>query len=327
MVSDIVIRRLWEITRPESNEWAAEYLKKLRYVLNIPKKKRFLTAFDVTKKTGGTRKIVPATPSLAFVQSVLANWMVLTYPGSHDYCYTGKGVLQTVRPHLGSKSALVIDLKSAFDHVTYARLKFALRKHHTNLDPDVVEVICDLLTFPVYSDTQTTPQGCVSTPYAYNLVVRPIDLELMAVAAAYPGMRITRYSDNICLSTPEVIDLKALEKKVTSIIYANGFQVSWSKSFDKPPFKYLGTLIYPDSIQLDEEKYGEFSFVLMEALASATPNIYRNQIVGIFNWAMHVSGKKMPDDLFELFRRYFEKVRRPPASFSKLVVERTNLRF
>lgn len=327
MISDDLIYSIWKLTRPKKDEIASTYLEKLRFVLATPRRKRFLPPFAVPKKNGGTRIIVPADDELALVQRILADWIIRAFPSSRDYCYTGKGVSETVRMHLGSKCALVVDLKSAFDYVTSEKLKFAFKLYLLNSASDAqLEVICNLLTYPVHGDNETTPQGCVSTPYAYNLVLWQLDKALAAVAFYFSGLRVTRYSDNICLSSSSDIRLPELRKKVRSLIEAQGFEISWFREYTHPPFEYLGTRIYTDKLELDEEKYGEFCYLILEALVSRTPELYRKQIIGIYNWARNITGNNMPDDLFELLVRYFERVRKPPASLQSLVIAKKNLR-
>ena len=318
MISEELLQEVWETTKPRRRSFAQEYLNKLRIVFDTPKALRFWVPFDRVKKSGGTRRIVPAGEDLAFVHYVLSEWLARISPPSKDYCYTGRGVLGCVSEHIGSKCALVVDLKSAFDRVTYDRLKFALKTRQSNMSDAALDVICDLMTYPVYNGKLTTPQGCVSTPYAYNLLMLQIDKTLEVVASSFPDLKVTRYSDNICFSSPKPVDLDKLGKRAKAVITANGFDLSWTLKFSEPPFRYLGTRIYTDKILLDEEKYGEYCDLLLDALVSYTPNAYRKQVTGMFVWAKNICGNNIPADMLELFVRYFEKVKAPPESLTKM---------
>jgi len=311
------VEAVWELTRPRDDFWAGEYRAALDRVVLLPKPKRFRRSFYVDKASGGQRLIVPAGEDLRLVQGVLANWIIKEFPPSSDYCYTGLGVLAAVKRHQRSKFAVVFDLKDAFDQVTAARITHWLQFYRPGVAEAVVTLIVDLLTI-----NGRAPQGCVSTPYVFNLVARPLDQGLEIVREEFGLNGVTRYSDNVCLSSSRPFDFEALEGQVQRFVRGSGFAVSWSRRFADEPIVYLGTRIYDGRLSLAEEKYGEFCDRLLEAIQSPTPQIYRAQVTGIFNWAHRVCGAEIPMDLLELLARYFGKVGRTPQPLAAILAQK-----
>lgn len=309
-----LVRAAWELTRPNSRPLASRYWEALNYVISVPKPVRYRPPFYVAKKSGRRRLIVPAEEELLFIQGILAGWIVQEFPSSDDYCYSGQGVLGAVKKHQGSRFAIVFDLKDAFDHITSKKITHWLRFYKHEVDKVVIGFIVDLLTF-----RGRAPQGCVSTPYVYNLVVRPLDQLLKLACDQFGLSAITRYSDNICFSSSSVFDFDSLEAQVRRCIRGNGFEISWFRRFADEPIIYLGTQIYQGQLSLEEEKYGEFHYRLLEAVKSPTPEVYRAQVTGIFNWAHHICGENIPEDLLGLLVRYFSKVGRTPKSLAEIL--------
>lgn len=123
------VRQLWEVTRPNNPNHAALYLELLQKTVEIPKHERFEEPFLRPKKSGGSRKIVPAQEPLRTVQYLMSRWICDNLPQGGDYCYTGLGVKRALQAHQENSYALVCDL-------------------------------------------------CVSTAYAYNVVVAEMDRHL-----------------------------------------------------------------------------------------------------------------------------------------------------
>ena len=318
MAQKKLIKAVWELTKPVEYFLASRYRRALVYVFSVPKVVRFAQPFYVPKSGGRKRLIIPAEEDLRLVQGVLANWIVKTFPLGDDYCYLGRrGVLAAVRRHRRSGYALVVDLKDAFDSVTAEKIHHWLNFYLPKVGSEVIKCIVDFLTYQ-----GRAPQGCVSTPYVYNLVTRPLDKGLELLLQQFGLSALTRYSDNICLSSEQPIDLNGLEDQVRRLVRGNGFELSWSHRFVEKPIIYLGTEIYRGQLGLAEEKYGEFLNRLLEAVLSPTPEIYRHQMTGTFNWTHHICGEEIPNDLLSLFARYFGKVGRTPKPLARILSQK-----
>ena len=333
MYFDTHLNTLWYLTKPSDAKSALVYKETLKRVFALAKKDRFRKPFYRGKKSGGRRRIVPAQKDLVFIQMVLAEWFAGKFDQGLDTCHTGHGVLSAVKVHQKAKCALVVDLKSAFDHVTGKKLHAFLRSRLARYTPEVRILMVDLLTYE-----NSTPQGCVSTPFVFNAVMAEVDREIAEELRSLPVCAITRYVDNICISFTAGVDLFKVEQIVRRIINAHDFEVSWSLSFNEPPFVYLGTRISESQLELDIDKLSEYEALLREAITSSVPNTYKRQITGILMWVYRVYAQLDPGELnstqrkevadfIRLFQRYYQKGRsRAPEQLDKLVTLMHNLR-
>lgn len=312
-----LVAAVWELTKPKDKLRALGYKKALSFVISVPDRMAHYHPFYVPKDEG-RRLIFAAQRELQIVQGVLASWIVRSFPLGDDYCYLGGGgVLAAVQEHLQSSFGFVFDLKNAFESVRSRMISRRLKLYLPGRDEKVVDLIVDLLTVG-----GKARQGCISTPYVYNLVIKPLDDQLRLLLKQFRLAAYTRYSDNICFSSCQPIDFEELEGQVARFVRGNGFAISWSQRFEDEPVVYLGTQIYRGRLTLAEEKYGEFCYRLLEALGSPTLEIYRAQITGIFNWAHHICGENIPEDLLDLLARYFGKVGKTPASLGEILARR-----
>lgn len=310
--SDKIIEKAWRLTKPKLA--AEEYRALLRVLAQVPPGLRYRKSFKVPKQDGSMRLIRPASAPLVFVQGCIADWLINNFPLGDDYCYLRRrGVLAAVERHriFKPRYGAVFDLKSAFDFVKSSTVKYFLRMYLTYIEDVVLDFIIDLITFQGH-----TPQGCVSTPYVYNLVIRPMD-QLLGVYTQKHFLVYTRYSDNICFSSPLDIDFTSLKKEVVMVVKGVGFELNTAKTkiFSDEPIEYLGTTIYQDRIGLCKDKIGDILFLLHEALVNPTPQIYRRQINGLWSWALRVYQSEISHDLWQEFASYYNKVGCPPKSF------------
>lgn len=319
-----VVERVWRLTKLPNDE-SSFYLEVLRQVFALPEHERYRKPFQVEKGSGGTRQIVPAGTSLGYVHWILSEWMQKAFPATVDYCYhpgRPSGVKAAVSVHQGADGAIVLDLKDAFNQVTFDRIMDSFEHHLHGVEESVLRAIASLLTYQ-----GTAPQGCGSTPRVYNIVVAPIDKEFVRLKKEHDELCIfalSRYVDNICVSVVKdpkkttsekwLSHLNLVLEKSRAVIEKEGFEISWTSLFEQPPFEFLGTRIFPDSFDLDQAKYLEFSQRIIHASASDNPQIYYKHILGIYSWARQIYGSDMPLELIELFAHYFHEVRKTPKS-------------
>ncbi len=333
MYNGDLIQKVWLLTKGDSSKKANLYLEDLNYVLALSKKDRFRRSFTVKKSNGTARVIVPAIDALMRVQQCLTQWLLNEFPPSIDYCYTGKSVMSAVKVHKLSKYAVVLDIKGAFDRITKSKLLFTLQRRMPAQPVNVLNVICDLLTYPVFfsepnrPNQETTPQGCVSTPYVFNIVFGYTDTKLQMALKPYPNLHYTRYADNLCISSIYPFDLLRIFKNLASILEADGFDLSWHILCNNEPIPYLGTHIFNGNISLDPDKATQYVSILYEALDSPTPKIYYRQILGIYNWSQQVYSKNIPVEYLSLFTTYFRKIKRIPNSLMAYETIKLNTKF
>ncbi|MEK9146921.1 MAG: reverse transcriptase domain-containing protein, partial [Patescibacteria group bacterium] len=204
--------QLWELTKPMDPRYAAIYLELLQKTVAIPKIERFENPFLRPKKSGGARTIVPAAEPLRTIQYSLSRWIRNNLPQGKDYCYTGLGVKAALEAHRQNSYALVCDLKNAFDQVTAEKINHWFGFYKPELKGEPLSLMVDLLTFE-----DRAPQGCVSSAYAYNVVVSEMDHHLGIIAPQLGIDNWTRYSDNLCFSAKGEFDTKGLEAQVKRV--------------------------------------------------------------------------------------------------------------
>lgn len=316
MPKQSVVERVWRLTRPVDPRMAELYRQHLEKLWKTGRSEWFLRSFSVKKPHGGTRLIVPAGESLRFVQGVLAEWIVRSLPRSADYCYTGRSVIAAVRKHQNHGFAVTFDLHNAFESVTKSMVTNWLRFYLPEVDQNVIDFLAELLTF-----AEHLPQGCVSSPYVFNLVLRGLDLDF-AVLCKKGGLTYTRYADNVCISGPVPFDFKSWEDQVGRLVRGSGFGLSAWETFFGEPIVFLGTSIDGETISLAEEKYGLLLNRLWDAVESSLPELQRQVVLGITNWVFQVCWPRIPNDLLDFLERYFLKVGRPPQKLSKVLAER-----
>lgn len=308
-----LIEEVWELTRSGEYFQDRRYWRALVYLGWVPKVVWFRQPFYVPQSEGRKRLIVPAEEDLGFVQETLAAWMVKNFSLVDDGSWLG--VLKTVEKHHWSNYALVVDLKEAFNHVTVDMIRHWLGFYLPEVPEEVINYIVDLLTW-----RGRAPQGCVSTWIVYDFVVRACYEELERLRKEFKFDALTLYVDDLCFSAKKPFDISALKEHVSRIVVKHGFEVGRTQSFPNKPIVYLGTQISEGQLSLASGKYNEFCDRLREAVAHPAPKIYHKQILGVYAWARHICGKKIPEDLLELFEAYFTKVGMP-RSLSQLLAE------
>lgn len=299
------VRQLWELTRPNNPQQAANYLELLYETVAIPKQERFEQSFLRPKKSGGSRKIVPAAEPLRAVQYFMSRWICDNLPQGEDYCYTGLGVKRALQAHQENSYALVCDLKDAFDQVTTKKIKNWFGFYRPYLRGETLDLMVDLLTFE-----GRAPQGCVSTAYAYNVVVAAMDRHLDIASGQIGVGNWTRYSDNICFSAKNKFDFGKLEDQVKRITEGFGFQLSWVKPY-VGNIEYLGARINDGKIRIQDDKAGEFLERIYQMMESGQPESHYRKAMGILNWAKHICGPDVQEEIISVMHSYFRQIGKP----------------
>ncbi|MFW6143812.1 MAG: reverse transcriptase domain-containing protein, partial [Patescibacteria group bacterium] len=286
MAQEQLVQEVWALTKPKGEYRARRYHAALEEIVTFTPEERYLKPFLRKKSNGGYRVIRPATRRLRIVQRALAGWLRREFPRSADYCYNGLRIKAAVQVHREARQALVVDLANAFNYVTAGKLKswlsFWLKRRGCFISEKVLDLIVDLMTYG-----GVTPQGCVSTPYAFNLVFWPLDRCFLLISEKRE-LEYTRYSDNMCFSSAEgEINFAELEELVTLMVRGFGFLVSWSKRFDAE-IVYLGLNIEDGEIGVVEEKLEEYREALRAMMECPAPGVYYHEVLGILAWLRQV---------------------------------------
>lgn len=154
------------------------------------------------------------------------------HPIAHAYT-RGRGIITNAERHIGATSMLHIDLKDFFGSIPRSVIASAAHGLLTELTPEDIEVVVDLCCL-----RGRLPQGSPASPMLSNLICRPLDAQLQALARS-SGCRVSRYSDDITFSTTAAAfpsDLAFIENReirlgpqLLSAIEGCGFEINWDK--------------------------------------------------------------------------------------------------
>lgn len=282
----------------------------------------FRQSFDVPKRSGGVRNVTPATRPLYMVQRAIGRWMFTNFlkEQTQDYCYNGRSVAGAVKAHTGPYG-VVVDIKNAYDQISARKVTGWLQLFASDqVSTDLIPLMVDLVTL-----SGVTPQGCASTPYCFNLIMLQVDWLIQATLhRQVEEAVITRYVDNIMVSSQYSFDIAGVEERVRKILIGNGFEMSWAKRFDaepeNQPMIYLGTAIYPDRYELEPEKMNHVIDIVIEATESPDPEMYYKRITGMFSWCNQIASMTPGETLYEVFKDYFLKVGHWPQRLAQPVL-------
>ncbi|MGV8142409.1 MAG: hypothetical protein ACP5NS_02120 [Candidatus Pacearchaeota archaeon] len=192
-----------------------ENLRELQYnrARGLPLWKRF------SKRTKTkVRQLAVPTPAL---QYFFQNYFVpfIENDSVHPTCHGGEkgwSARASLEGHLPFSAALSFDLSSAFER-TSDRYVFGYLMHslgeHTNLDESrrfaVATLLTELATIPYYQpeghSIRGLPQGSTHALALYNRVLFPLD-HAIAQHARERGMHVTRWVDDITITSPDCVD-------------------------------------------------------------------------------------------------------------------------
>lgn len=333
-------QQLYAVTQwavPNSGDFNREtYEYSLTRLKKLSKDTWFRRWWEEPKSGGRFRVIQPAQSFLVQPQLAITQHLVGSIPQilQYDHCYSGYGVIPTVRQLNGAKTAVVLDLSEAFEHVTPELLEKALFKWAGSglraLSGDAIKLIVYLTTcaHPRTSKVRT-PQGCVSSPYLFDLVMIDLDQALEKLFASYRVKDAVRYSDNFCVVFEEDTRMVILENfvtEVTALIKEYGFKVGTAQIHRDEPITFLGCKIYGDQIDVKDawaEEFVEFlTSLLALPLKDPSPREYHSSVMGMYSWLKQIYGEEnIPLRFLELIIRYKVRIRKSPLKFVKLLAK------
>lgn len=162
--------------------------------------------FEISKQSGGKRKIAAPTSKLKKLQSnlslLLTNCLLeLEEEGERNSPFVqgfvrGKSIVTNARLHRNKRWVLNIDIEDFFGSINFGRVRGLLMADKAfKLDPTVATLIAQIAC-----RNNSLPQGAPTSPILSNMVARPLDLKLIDLANRH-GLRYSRYADDITFST------------------------------------------------------------------------------------------------------------------------------
>jgi retron-type reverse transcriptase len=152
------------------------------------------SAFQMAKRTGGTRTILAPAPVLKDAQRRILH-RLLRGLRSHP-CATGfergHSIVTNARPHIGREVVVKLDLRDFFGTTSAARVRDYFR--WIGWDDEACDVLVRLCTHE-----GSLPQGAPTSPRLSNLVNYRLDARLEALAQHFE-MSYSRYADDLTFS-------------------------------------------------------------------------------------------------------------------------------
>jgi retron-type reverse transcriptase len=220
-------------------------LQYLAYNRKVSKINHYHT-FEVSKKSGGKRKIAAPKPKLKEIQTwILENILhKIPYTDEVHGFIKERSIVTNASPHVNKDIVVNIDLKDFFPTVTHKRVKGLFHKMgyseqlstilsllctHSEMD----EIDLDGVTYYVQSGERKLPQGSPASPAISNLIVYKMDKKINGLAKKL-NFTYTRYADDMSFSTT-----KENSTNVSRLLY-----------FSKKIIDSEGFIIHPDKIHV-----------------------------------------------------------------------------
>ena len=237
-------------------------------------------------------------------------------PAAH-YAVPHRSPATNVKVHKEGRAFFKLDFKDAFPSVgremIIERLTPLLIQRYTTFPTETVKDLASLLSF-LGSYKNALPQGAPTSPAMMNLVCYELDLELIEIAETL-GLKYTRYSDDLCFSTPESKIPKRVRVTIVETVKKYGFKINKEKTRYKTGSatvaKVAGITLIPGGTDGSEVK---------TSLPRKTIEQYRNiihratfdskikpeKVFGIMGWVRMGTGGEIPPRLKKTIREFLK---------------------
>lgn len=201
-------------------------------------------AFEVPKKSGGTRRLSAPHRTLAATQRWILDRIVGLLPAeleAHGFL-PGRSILTNAAGHAGRSVVINMDLEGFFPSIGFPRVRSVFRR--AGYSPAVATilgllctecprrtVVYDGTTYHVATGPRGLPQGACTSPGLSNQVARRLDRRLAGLARKL-GATYTRYADDLTFSGDDTLNARVgyLMARVRHLARAEGFTVNEAKS-------------------------------------------------------------------------------------------------
>ena len=190
----------------------------VRYWNNLEKE---YSEFDISKKTGGIRKLSAPSARLKFVQKAI-NEKILAKQPLHRSCHgftRKKSIVTNAKPHTGKEVLINIDLKDFFPSISAGRVYGIFLS--LGFEVEVARFLTRITTYK-----SCLPQGAPTSPALANLTCRRLDSRLAGLSKKLKA-RYTLYADDLTFSGKENIITGI--PLIRQIIKDEGFVVAQKK--------------------------------------------------------------------------------------------------
>lgn len=286
-------------TRVELAIWLGVDDRRLRFLLYAQSTNQRYKTFSIRKRNGQERQISAPSPALKDLQRKILAVLTKLYsprPVAKGFI-PGRSIADHARAHRGKRIVLVFDIQEFFPSINFGRVLGIFQARPFSLPPEVAIPLAQLCT-----DGKCLPQGASTSPMISNFVCRSLDRDLQRFAARN-RLTITRYADDICISTnlrempseafESTVETKKLGAELSEIFLSAGFSINPSKT----------------RLRSGREKKLVTGLVVNEGISM--PRFWRRQL----RVMLHLASKRKRDDLAALFNDWkFERNRVAPIS-------------
>lgn len=216
----------------------------------VTDKRRYYSEFKIPKASGGYRQISAPNEYLKAILRKLNDNVYFRVPRSEiAYGYV-KGVkpVEAVAIHTNKKIVCKVDIHDFFGTTNTAKIKRAMMKH-MGYSQDVAYVLAVLATL-----NGKMPQGSPTSPAISNLVMLDFDKELQK---ELPEWNISRYVDDIIISTNELVDPFEAVDKIKRLLTKYGYTANDKKTkvmFSSQRQSVFG-LVINKKLNFSQQKY------------------------------------------------------------------------
>jgi RNA-directed DNA polymerase len=191
------------------------------------------TTFEITKKSGGFRKIEAPSAVLKRVQKKLNYYLQSAYcifrpefvhgfiPKTENKTDT-IGIISNARAHVAKPHIMTIDLEDYFHSFTAIKVWNLFRADPFNFPEPLANILTMLTTW-----YDILPMGSPVSPVLSNFLTNDLDDELSAFTKEHKGT-YTRYADDLTFSFDTWITEEIIQK-IRLIIEKKGFRINSRK--------------------------------------------------------------------------------------------------
>lgn len=187
----------------------------------LKNKAKYYTSFPIRKRSGKLRWINAPQSHIKKWQRIIVDKLLYNYsahPIAHGFVRK-KSPITNARHHTQRKILVTLDIKDFFNSITDVQVAntlqylMSLPKAPIQLSiPDIMLVV-EILTY-----NGVLPQGSPASPIMSNLVCIGADSKIAALQKLYNCV-ITRYADDIAVSSDTNMGLPAIIKEIRKILY------------------------------------------------------------------------------------------------------------
>ena len=191
------------------------------------------SSFEISKKSGGLRKIKAPNKRLKKLQQHLANLLyscqaeIETERNASPVSFgfrRGTSIIEHAKKHKRKRHVLNLDIEDFFPSLNFGRVRgYFLKDNNFKLEEEVATTIAQIAC-----DEIGLPQGSPCSPIISELICQIIDLRLLRFAKKH-GLTYSRYADDITFSTNQ----KVFPKSVATYNVDNGCEWKLGKELVK----------------------------------------------------------------------------------------------